>query len=69
MQKLTTWMLKARYGIVAFFLAATVVCGALTMLVSVNYDMVDYLPDEAPSTIALDVMDNAYETAASQPCG
>lgn len=63
MQKLTTWMLKARYGIVAFFLAATVVCGALTMLVSVNYDMVDYLPDEAPSTIALDVMDNAYETA------
>ena len=63
MQKLTTWMLKARCGIVAFFLAATVLCGILTLQVSVNYDMVDYLPDEAPSTNALDVMDDAYETA------
>ena len=30
------------------------------MTVNINYDLMDYLPDSAPSTIALDVMEKEY---------
>ena len=56
-------MLKLRGLVVALFLGGTVVSLALSAMVQINYDMVDYLPDGAPSTIAIDVMDESYDKA------
>ena len=61
MEKVVKWMLRLRGLVLILFLAAAVLCGIMTFQVRTNYDMIDYLPDEAPSTIALDVMDESYE--------
>ncbi|MDO5844594.1 MAG: MMPL family transporter [Methanocorpusculum sp.] len=45
---------------VGVILAIAVICIFLMQGVSVNYNMVDYLPEDAGSTIALDVLDNEY---------
>lgn len=47
--------------IIAVFLILFAVCAACQSLVSVNYDMNDYLPPESPSTVALDLMDQEYD--------
>lgn len=39
----------------------TVICTLAQFTVSVNYDMKDYLPEDAPSTIAMDVMKQEFE--------
>lgn len=49
-------VLRHRKAVVALFAAATVVCALLKPLVSVDYDMNDYLPGEVASSEALDVM-------------
>lgn len=46
--------------IVAIFLVLSVICGLMQFRVNVNYDMTDYLPDNSPSTIAIDVMNAEY---------
>lgn len=56
-------MLRARGVVLGVFLLASVACGVMSLGVGVNYDMVDYLPQEAPSTIALEVMDASYDKA------
>ena len=61
LEKVVKWMLRLRGLVLILFLAAAVLCGIMTFQVRTNYDMIDYLPDEAPSTIALDVMDESYE--------
>lgn len=61
LEKMVKWMLRLRGLVLILFLAAAVLCGIMTFQVRTNYDMIDYLPDEAPSTIALDVMDESYE--------
>lgn len=63
MERAIKQMLKWRSLVLALFLGGTILCGVLTTMVGINYDLVDYLPDEAPSTIALDVMDESYEKA------
>ena len=45
------------------FLIVTVICAGLSTLVGVNYNFADYLPKDAPSTNALNVMEEEY----SQP--
>lgn len=39
----------------------TVLCAIATLKVSVNYDMTDYLPDDAGSTVAMDIMQEEFE--------
>ena len=45
------------------FIAAALVCGYCRGIVAVNYDMNDYLPEHAPSSIALDVMSENFDGA------
>lgn len=45
------------------FLAAAAVCGGMAREVRINYNIVDYLPSEAPSTVGLDLMDEIYDKA------
>ena len=49
--------------IIIVFLIVTVICAGLSTLVGVNYNFADYLPKDAPSTNALNVMEEEY----SQP--
>ncbi len=53
-------MIKHKRMIIIIFIALTALCGLLSRGVSVNYNFFDYLPDNAPSTIALDVMSEEY---------
>ena len=63
MDRYTNFILKHRKLIIAVFLFLTVICTGLSTLVGVNYNFADYLPDDAPSTKALNVMEEEY----SQP--
>ena len=62
MKKFYTGIVNHRRFILAFFLAATICCAFLQSLVSVNYDITDYLPPEAPSSLALDVMEEEFDS-------
>lgn len=61
MERLANKMLLFRKPILVSFLAATITCMALSTLVRVNYDLVDYLPDGSPSTRALHVMERIFD--------
>jgi predicted RND superfamily exporter protein len=53
-------IIKHKKAVVALFFAAMAVCAGLYLGVAVNYDLADYLPDDAPSTRALGVMKEEF---------
>ena len=53
-------VVRRRRRVLALYAAAAVLCALLSLPVSVNYDINDYLPPDAPSTIAIDVMEEAF---------
>lgn len=61
MRKFYTKVTRHRKLILALFLAAAVVCFFLKGMVSVNYDMTDYLPQDKPSSVALDTMKGEFD--------
>ena len=63
MDHYTKFILKHRKMIIVVFVMLAVICTGLSMLVGVNYSFADYLPEDAPSTKALDIMEEEY----SQP--
>ena len=56
-------ILACRKAVVAAFVACALVCAAMIPFVGVNYDMVDYLPDEAQSTTAVGIMGEEFSQA------
>lgn len=60
MGKLTNSITKHKKLIISFFVIATVVCAFLSTLVHVNYDLKDYLPKDAKSTQALEIMTSEF---------
>ena len=52
---------KTQKTVVTVFLITVIICMAASTLVKVDYNIMDYLPDESPSTIALDVMDEQFD--------
>ena len=56
-------IIRRRKAVVAAFLAAAVVCAAFIPFVKTNYNMVDYLPDEAQSTTAVEIMEQEFSQA------
>ena len=60
MDKLLSLILKYKKTVVTFFLIATLVSAFASTFVKVNYNIMDYLPDAAPSTIALEEMNEQY---------
>lgn len=60
MNRYTTFILKHRRWIISTFLLLAVVCTLLSTMVGVNYSFADYLPDDASSTKALDIMNEEY---------
>lgn len=61
MKKFYTGVIKHRKLIVDLFSVCFVVCLLLQNFVSVNYDMNDYLPSDAKSTVALEVMQEEFD--------
>lgn len=61
MDKLFKTITHHKKTVITLFGVAAIICAILSKTVSVNYDMMDYLPDSAASTKALDVMEQEYE--------
>lgn len=61
MKKFYTGVVKCRKAILVLFIAAAITGLFLSRLVSVNYDITDYLPPDSPSTVALDVMGEEFD--------
>ena len=47
--------------ILVIFFALAVLGAILRGMIPVNYDMADYLPEDSPSTIALDIMEDEFD--------
>lgn len=60
-----TQLIKHKKPIVIFFFAIALIGGIAQSFVSVNYDMVDYLPDDAPSILAMDIMEDEFSEAVT----
>ena len=63
MERYTRFLLKHRVQVIILFVAAAAVCAVLSGLVGVNYKFADYLPEEAASTRAIEVMEEEYSQA------
>ncbi|MGN0526398.1 MAG: RND family transporter [Acutalibacteraceae bacterium] len=60
MRKFYSWVVNNSKKIIILFLILTIAGAISKNLVEVNYDMKDYLPDDSPSTAALDLMDKEF---------
>ena len=60
MRRLFRGVINNRKWIVPLFIIEAIACAGLRELVPVNYDMNDYLPARAPSSVALDVMEDEF---------
>lgn len=61
MEKFYGKIIKHRKVILIAFVVATVLCAICKGMVAVNYDMNSYLPEESPSTTALNVMEEEFD--------
>jgi len=53
-------VLNHKRAVVAIYAVALALCALLSQTVSVNYNLLDYLPDASPSTVAVRVLNNEY---------
>lgn len=61
MKKFYKGVVKYRKCILILFFVLAVLCTFLKNMVSVNYDINDYLPEDAKSTVALNLMEQEFE--------
>ncbi|MGN8644539.1 efflux RND transporter permease subunit [Gracilibacillus sp. HCP3S3_G5_1] len=58
-------IIKHKKSIVITFIIIALISVIAQFAVSVNYNMVDYLPDNAPSTEAMDTMEDEFEASVA----
>ncbi|MCL2124535.1 MAG: MMPL family transporter [Oscillospiraceae bacterium] len=63
MERFASNIIRRRKAIIALFAAIAAICALLYFTVQVNYDMTDYLPPDAQSTIALKMLDAEFADA------
>lgn len=61
MKKFFTAITNHRKTVITLFLLAAVICLGLKSKVAVNYVINDYLPEDAPSTVAIDLMGEEFD--------
>lgn len=61
MKKFYNGVVKCRTAIFVLFVAAAAICFFMKNMVEVNYDINDYLPEDAISTVALDTMEEEFD--------
>ncbi|MBP1941355.1 putative RND superfamily exporter protein [Bacillus luteolus] len=54
-------IIKHKKPVAIIFTVLTIICSVAMLGVSVNYDMTEYLPDDAQSTKALEIMEQEFE--------
>lgn len=60
MKKFFSAVVGGRKAIIVIFVIISLVCGVFKGMVEVNYDINDYLPDDAASTVSLEVMEEEF---------
>lgn len=60
MDRFSQVVIKYKKSILMVFLIVAVLSAILSSMVSVNYDMIDYLPQDAQSTIAIRLMEEEF---------
>jgi len=60
MINIASWIIKHKKAVLIAFMLVTVLSSAAQFFVKVNYNMVDYLPDDAQSTQAMDIMEKEF---------
>lgn len=60
MRHIYTWIVNHRKTVMIFFFSAAVLCAVMSQLVAVNYDMTAYLPEDSPSTVSIDLMEEEF---------
>ena len=63
MKKFYDGVIKMRVVLIILFLIVAGICGYCRQFISVNYDMNSYLPEDAPSTVGMDVMEDEFDGA------
>lgn len=61
MRKFYNMVVDGRKPILIVFVLAAAICAVLQGFVAVNYNMNDYLPEDSPSTVALEQMEEAFD--------
>lgn len=61
MRKIYSWIVNHRKLVIGFYIIVFIICLACKPLVSVDYDMNDYLPEDSASTVALDLMEKEFD--------
>lgn len=62
MKKIAEFIMKHKKTILSIFIISVVLSMIASKYVKVNYNMMDYLPEDAKSTTALEIMDKEYDT-------
>lgn len=65
MKRVARWILDHRMVVMLLYAVAVAVSIYADSLVKVNYELTDYLPDEAPSTVGLRLMEQEFESKPS----
>lgn len=60
MDKFSHAVIKHKKIVLIAFIVTAIISAIFSLLVSVNYDMVDYLPKDAQSTTAIKIMENEF---------
>ncbi|MFC7786931.1 RND family transporter [Rossellomorea sp. GCM10028870] len=60
MINLAAWIIKHKKAVLIAFMLVTILSTVAQFFVKVNYNMVDYLPDDAQSTQAMDIMEKEF---------
>ncbi len=63
MNKIADFIVKQKKFLVGFVLLLTVICTVCFFRVNINYNMTDYLPEDANSTVALDTLTQEFGEA------
>ena len=61
MRGLYNWIVNHRKLVITVYILLFIICAACKPLVSVDYDMNDYLPEDSASTVALNLMDEEFD--------
>ena len=67
MRKMYRTLVDHPKSVLGIFFLLTLVSLALQGMVQVDYDVADYLPENSPSTIAIDVMKEEFEGGILMP--
>ncbi|MEG9298239.1 MMPL family transporter [Mangrovibacillus sp. Mu-81] len=63
MINIAAWIIKHKKTVLIAFMLVTILSTAAQFFVKVNYNMVDYLPDDAQATQAMEVMEKEFTGA------